>query len=563
VVLKTRPDVVVVGTGAGGAAVAWRLSELGLRVLALEAGPRFDQVTDYRLTSSDWELGGFPEKTGSRGRTAFAALQALNESEADLRSWNKATGQTNKTGRRDVSGPGYYHVRGVGGTTLGFVGEAHRMHPAAMRMHSDYGVGCDWPLAYADLEPYYVIAERLLGVAGPATPEVRWRSAPYPLPAHRLCRASAHLAEAGKKLGMHWLPNARAALSEPYDGRPACNYCGNCSRGCPLGDKGSTDVTFIRHAEASGLCEIVSDAVVTRIETAGRRVSAVRYVRNGRERRIETPILILAAGAIETPKLLLANRGSRAPEGLANGSRQVGRNLLETLHWASTGLVAEDLRSHMGLPADAICWDYNHPTAIAGVVGGCRFNSTTQEIGLVGPIAYATRLLDGFGASLKQNLRMAFGHALSVGAIGEFLPNDGTFVDLHPTLRDATGLPVARIHSRLTRQDIDRLRFMASTARKLLQAAGATMLVEEQGSYDFFASTHLFGTCRMGQRGEDSVVDAHGRSHEIDNLYITDASVFPSSGGGESPSLTIEALAIRTADHIAKGVVIPPSTPPA
>jgi choline dehydrogenase-like flavoprotein len=250
--LKQRPDVVVVGSGAGGSAAAWRLVEQGLQVLVLEAGPRFDPVRDYRLTEPNWEQTGFPEKPGSQGRTTFTALQMLGEEHSDLRSWNKAIGQLNKSGQREVSGPGYHHVRGVGGTTLQFVGEAHRLHPASMRMHSDYGLGFDWPLSYADLEPYYGIAERLIGVAGPSIQEVRWRSSPYPLPPHRLCRASARLAEAGKKLGMAWQANARAALSETYDSRPACNYCGNCSRGCPLGDKGSADVTFIRHAEASG-----------------------------------------------------------------------------------------------------------------------------------------------------------------------------------------------------------------------------------------------------------------------------------------------------------------------
>ena len=560
--MKPQYDAVIVGAGAGGSAIAWRLVQHGMRVLMLDAGPRFDPATDYRLDRPDWELKGFPHKPGSEGMYSFDEFQSLESAQDELRSWNRAIGRINKTGRREISGPGYQHVRGIGGSTLHFTGESHRMHPAAMRMRSDFGVAANWPMTYADLEPYYNVAEQLIGVAGPVDACERWRSSPYPLPPHRLCKASAHLAAAGSKLGMRWTANPRAALSLPYDGRPACNYCGNCNRGCPIGDKGSADVTFIRHAEKSDRCDIRPNAQVTHIETDGRKsVSAIRYVENGRSKRIETTRLILAAGAIETPRLLLANRSRAWPKGIANGSGQVGRNLMETSFWLSTGLIDAPLHSYRGLPADAICWDFNRPNAIPGVTGGCRFGSATQEIGLVGPIAYATRVVSGFGAALKQGVRDTLGHALSVGAIGEFLPNEGTFVSLDDKRKDAQGQPLAKIHSRLTQQDIDRLHFMAKTCRALLQAAGSKEMLEEFGSYDSFSSTHVFGTCRMGEDSKMSVVDAFGKSHEIDNLFIADASVFPSSGGGESPALSIQALAIRAADKIATGTVLAPSSP--
>lgn len=560
--MKLRHDAVIVGAGAGGSAIAWRLAQHGLQVLLLDAGPRFDPATDYRLHRPDWERGGFPHKPGSSGRHAFAELQALDSAHDDLRSWNRVIGRLNKSDRRDVSGPGYHHVRGIGGSTLHFTGEAHRLHPAALRMHSDFGVAADWPLGYAELEPYYQVAEQLIGVAGPAEPSARWRSAAYPLPPHRLCKASAHLAAAGTQLGMNWVANARAALSLPYDGRPACNYCGNCNRGCPIGDKGSADVTFARHAAHSGRCEIRPNAQVTRIETDRHgKVMAVQVVENGQSKRIDAPILILAGGAIETPRLLLANASSRWRHGLANGAGQVGRNLIETLSWNSTGRIAEQLHSFRGLPSDTICWDFNAPNAIPGLVGGCRFSSATREIGWVGPIACATRGVSGFGAELKQGVRDLLGHALSVGAIGEFLPNDGTYVDLDQTQKDELGVPLARIHSRLSAQDISRLRFMAKTCRAILRAAGSVELLEEYGTWDYFSSTHVFGTCRMGADAQSSVVNGHGQAHEIDNLYIADASVFPSSGGGESPALSIQALAIRTADRIATGSCLPPTSP--
>lgn len=558
-----RFDAVVVGAGAGGAAAAWRLCEHGLRVLLLEAGPHFDPTRDYKLNQADWERHQFPEPTGSRGALTIGQLDRLDPADADLRSWNRTIGPLVRGDTRQATGPGYWHVQGVGGSTLHFVGEAHRLHPAAMKLRSQHGAGQDWPLDYADLEPYYALCERLIGIAGPETQGDRWRSEPFPLPAHPLSPAARRLVDAGRQLGMAWQANSRAALSAVYDGRPACNYCGNCSRGCPLGDKGSVDVTFIRQALATGRLTLKAGSPVARIHgKPSGQISALDYLEGKKRHRIETPLLILAAGAVQTPRLLLANRSRHFPEGLANGSRQVGRNFMETLSWNSTGLAPGLTNSHVGLPSDAICWDFNRPDAIAGTVGGCRFNSSVQEIGFTGPIAYATRLLDGFGKGLKDTLRSSFGSAISVGAIGEFLPNEGTYVDLDPVEKDRLGIPLPRLHSSLGPDNIKRLRFMAEKSRQLLKAAGVEALREEFGAWDTFSATHVFGTCRMGSDSSTSVVNADGRSHDHPNLYITDASVFPSSGGGESPSLTIEALAVRTADSIVHGKTLPPSRPP-
>lgn len=559
---KSSFDAVVIGAGAGGAAAAWRLCEKGHKVLLLEAGPRFDPSRDYKLNRTDWERHLFPDPAGSRGEFVIATLDTLDPANNDLRSWNRATGRLVAGDTRQSNGPGYWHVQGVGGSTLHFVGESHRLHPAAMKLHSQHGKGCDWPLNYADLEPYYTLCEQLIGVAGPADQGDRWRSAAFPLPAHPLSPPARRLVDAGKQLGMNWQENSRAALSAIFDGRPACNYCANCSRGCPLGDKGSTDVTFIRKAEATGRLTLKTGCPVARFHCQPNgRITAIDYLDKKRLHTISTPIVILAAGAIQTPRLLLANHNRHCPNGLANGSAQVGRNFMETLSWNSTALIDGLTGSYAGLPSDAICWDFNAPNAIDGVVGGCRFNSSTQEIGFTGAIAYASRLIGGFGKDLKEQVRSRFGSALSVGAIGEFLPNDGTFVDLDPLQKDRLGLPLPRLHSSLGAENIKRLRFMAEKSRALLKAAGARELAEEISAYDNFAATHVFGTCRMGSDARTSVVDAQCRSHDHDNLYIVDASVFPSSGGGESPSLTIEALAVRAADAIVHGKTIPPSPP--
>ncbi|WP_299722028.1 GMC family oxidoreductase [uncultured Tateyamaria sp.] len=537
-------DAVIIGAGAGGAAAAWRLCNHGLKVLILEAGPRFDPATDYPLTNTDWERTGFPIKPGSTGAVSYGDLGALDPADADLASWNAVSGRQVNSTKRPPSATGYAHVQGVGGSTLQYVGEAHRLNPAAFRLQSDHGAGADWPLSFADLEPHYRTIEAEIGVAGAPIAGARWSAQDHLQPAHPLSTSARVLRDAGTRMGMAWETNTRAALSEPKDNRPNCNYCGNCTRGCPLGDKGSADVTFIRKAEATGRLTIHTGAQVTRlIMGANGRVRAVSGVRDGAPFEQDTPILILAGGAVQTPRLLLAND-------MANGSGQVGRNFMETLAWTSAGLLPGLTNSHKGLPADAVSWTYNAQDAVPGVVGGCRFTASTQETGLLGPMAYASRILDGYGPAFKAQMRNVFGSAIAVAGTGETIPDERSFVALDPQRVDAAGVPFAQINSVLTDNSLALLRFMASQCRAILTEAGVTELAEENGVWDRFTSTHVFGTCRMGADAATSVVDPFGRSHDIDNLYIVDASTFPSSGGGEAPVSTIQALALRMADRL-------------
>ena len=210
-------DAIVVGSGAGGGACAWALATAGARVLLLEAGPEYIPERDYRLDKADWE-GLFPHKVPTAGRHIFAPMQQLDSKYDDLRSWNHLTGLYNPGMTRAAWA--YHHVVGLGGSTLHFTGEAHRLHPAAMRMHSRFGVAHDWPVTYAELEPFYVKAEQIVGVAGATDDPQRPRSAPYPLPPHRPSFASQRLGQGFAALGLSWTPNPLAALTEPYDGRP-------------------------------------------------------------------------------------------------------------------------------------------------------------------------------------------------------------------------------------------------------------------------------------------------------------------------------------------------------
>ena len=537
-------DAVIVGAGAGGAAAAYGLCQRGASVLLLEAGPRFDPIIDYPLTELDWEKRDFPEKPGSTAAVTFAPGQKLTTAEPLLVSGSRGMGPVVISGTRWMEQ--YYHVRGVGGTTLHFTGKSHRIHPDAMKMKSRFGVAADWPINYAELEPFYAHAEELIGVAGPASQGARWRSRGFPLPPHPLSYAARTLGRGAAALGLDWQANSRAALSQSWNGRPPCNYCGGCNKGCPRGDKGSADVTFIAAALATGRCVVRPESPVVRIETdRGDRVTGVLVGRSdGTIERIPTPHLILACGAVQTPRLLLVS------DGLANESGEVGLNFMDTLDVSVGALHPDPQHGRRGLPSDAICWDFNAPDAIPGIVGGCRFYNASGESELKGLAGFALRAISGWGRAHAQSVRRLWGHALHVGAIGESLPNRNSRVDLDPEQRDQFGIPLARISAWLDEPDIARLRFMATKARELLAASGAEDIFESYSCWDWFGASHVFGTCRMGADPASSVVDADGRSHRWRNLWITDASVFPSSGGGEAPSLTIQALALRTTEKI-------------
>ena len=542
---KKKYDCIVIGSGPGGAPCAWRLASKGMDVIILEAGSRYDPYKDYPLNRDDWEIKTFPYGTGIK--YTFGNSQSLNEKYIHLKSWNKASGRLNPSANRKYLT--YHHVNGVGGTTLHFQGEAHRLNPSAFRMKTLFGVAEDWPISYEELEPFYGEVEKIIGVAGPKEIPYRQRSEPYPLPPHKLSFASQVVEKGCNKLGLELLPNSVAILSQLYRNTPPCNYCNGCVWGCPRKDKGSVDVTFIPLAEKSGRCTVLTNAFVRRIEVEKRggvkRAKGVYYFdKDGKEHFVEGDFIAVACGAVETPRLLL-NSG-------INENRLVGKNFMETVSYQAVAFHPKRLDSYRGIPIDSVIWRWNNPDPKLGFKGGFRLYPT--DASAVGPVNYALRYHDGWGDEFVKGVEKWFGHAIGVGGIGEFLPNKDTFVTVDEKVKDNFGVPVAKIQSFLGESELNILDFMSKTSKEVLKESGAEEIVEEFSTYDFFSATHVFGTCRMGKDPSKSVVGPDLRSHEIKNLLVTDASVFPSSGGGDAPSLTIEAMSLRAADLLVKNI---------
>jgi choline dehydrogenase-like flavoprotein len=500
----TEPvDVVVIGTGAGGAPILDRLARAGLSVVGLEAGKWRDPATEY-----------------AADEIAAADLYWLGD--------RLSAGDTPAAFGANNSGTG------VGGSTLHWGAFVPRAYPRDLKLHTDSGCGVDWPLEYSGLLPYYEQAERFIGVSGPG--HYPWEPARrFPLPPVPLNSPAQRMQRGFHALGLRTSEAPVATVSRNY-GQPgyperrACVACGYCHQGCVFGSKSSMDVTFIPSAVAAG-AEIRPGCFVHAIETdASGLVNAVVYRQGTEDVRQPCRALYLCAGAVETPRLLLHN-------GLANGSGQVGRNFMAHVSTQVWGTFGEEMRAHKGFPASLISEDMMRP-ADAAFAGGY----ITQSLGIV-PVTFATQVARGrglWGQPLVDYLTRYNFHA-GLGINGDCLPSPRNFLELSGE-KDEFGVPRARIFFSYGENELRMSRHGANLMTAAWQAAGARDI------WTFERSAHVIGTCRMGFDPASSVVDPWGRSHQIPNLWLSDNSIFPSALAA-NPALTIMALSLRSADR--------------
>jgi choline dehydrogenase-like flavoprotein len=498
-------DAVIVGTGAGGAPLMARLAAAGLSVVALEAGRHWNPSEDFATD----EHAQAP---------LFWNYERLSAGDDPLSFGSNNSGT------------------GVGGSTLHYTAYVPRAQPDDLRLHSEFGVGVDWPFAHAELVPYYEEVERFLGVSGPA--HYPWgppRQAGYPLAPLPLNGAAALMQRGCAALGIRTSPAPNAALSGSYyqagvGWRPACTNRGFCQAGCSTGAKASMDVTYIPFAVRAG-AEVRAGCFVTRVERDRTgRLTGVVYVKDGAEWRQRCDALFLCAGAIETPRLLLLNE-------LANSSGQVGRNFMAHTGVQLWGRFDDDVRPHKGIPG-ALISEETHRPADADFAGGYLL----QSIGVM-PVTYATQVARGlglWGRELQQHM-LGYNHTAGINILGECLPAAGNFVELSSEM-DARGLPKPRIHFTNGENERRLSAHAEAVMREIWDRAGA------RDVWAFPRNAHLIGTCRMGTSAEHAVVDAEGRAFDMPNLYLSDNSTFPSALS-VNPALTIMALALRTADR--------------
>ncbi|HSN72252.1 MAG TPA: GMC family oxidoreductase, partial [Steroidobacteraceae bacterium] len=455
--------VVVIGSGAGGGVLASELCRLGVPVVLLEAGKRYS-IADFR--NDEW--------------FAFQQLSWLDKRHASG-TWAPAQNSPDFPA---------WTVKAVGGTSVHWGALAFRMREHELRARTTYGAIegttlVDWPVSSSELAPWYAKAEDALGVTGT-----------HGIPLLPVSNNYIVLHAGAKRAGYARIANDRHAInSRPRDGRPSCLQLGFCSQGCKTAAKWSTLYTAIPQAERTGRLDLRSECTALRIATDEKgRAVGVEYVdREGSRHLQRARVVCLAAGAIETPRLLLLSESSRHPDGLANGSGQVGRNFMKHVNGSVFGLFEKPVHMERGVQMCGTVYDEDGHDPKRGFAGGYLM----QGVSLGLPFLAAVAKPGAWGRDFTRFLEQ-YSHLSGIWLNGEDMPRAGNAITLHATTRDAHGLPVANVHVDEHPNDLALRAHFYRQARGVLEAAGATDVLEG-GS---LPASHPMGTCRMSAAPE-------------------------------------------------------------
>ena len=523
-------DVVIIGAGAAGAAFAWSLAETRMNILCLEQGGWMDPA-QYPTAGSDWEMRGLGDFALSPNTRRRPEDYPVNDSDSPI-----AVSMFNA----------------VGGSTILYAGHFPRLHPSDFRVRTLDGVADDWPIDYAKLAPYYAENDRMMGVAGlagdPAYPPKQ-----VPLPPVPLGKLGETIARGFNSLGWHRWPSDSAIATRAYAGRAPCINLGPCITGCAQGAKASTDVTYWPAAVRRGV-RLATRCRVREITLGadGRADGALYYDAQGTLHRQRAEIVVLACNGIGTPRLLLNSRSASFPDGLANRSGLVGKNLMFHPYGMVVGGFPERLDGYKGPTGCGLMSQEFYETDLSrGFVRGYSF----ELLRGMGPVSTALwgmmagRLPwgDGHHAAYAD----VFARTAGVLAICEDLPELHNCVTLDPELSDSNGIPAPRIQYRLSENSRRMLEHGVARGKEVLEAAGAEWTRVDSPLR--IAGWHLMGTARMGSDPQRSVVNEWGRCHDVPNLFIIDGSVFVTAGA-VNPTCTIQAFALYAADRLQKNL---------
>jgi len=544
-------DAVIIGSGPGGATAADVLTRAGWSVVIVEKG-RNHLLDPENLTRPASDYSNDEIKFIDRfflGPDPFLEPRTFRTGPED--GDHSHVGEVNSIPST------------VGGGGTHADGKTPRFREVDFEMLSTYGPQpwadvADWPMTYDDLEPWYTMVERAIGVAGSAgaNPFAAPRSGPFPMPPGAPMFGATLSTAAAERLGFHPYPAPTAANSIPYDGRPACNNCGFCAfLGCPIHAKGDP-VALLTRTMATGRAELWPETFVSRIRIKGRRATGVDYVGpDSVERSMEARHVIIAGGAIETPRLLLLS---------GVGGELVGRHLMVHYQTIAVGIMPFDMHADRGRSVthvhdDAMIPDRRSRAAAreAGLPwlrgGMVEHSGGGTPIGEAKMSAWGSR----HGELMKESRQRR--HLWALIMQGEDLPYAGNTIDLDPTVRDVRGVPVARMTYRAGRHELVASEHHGPRIETVLTEMGATWTARTSSPGGDFQgvkrigipeSRHVMGTTRMGLDPATSVVDPFGRVHGLDNVIVADSSVFPTSSG-YGPTLTLAALAARAAGTLA------------
>lgn len=535
---RDEVDFVVVGSGAAGG-MAKELSTAGFSVVVLEQGPHL-QPADFK--HDEWAYSQNEELTWGRRKGHPQTFRRYEHEKAEI---------------VDNYSLGYAH--NVGGSSIHFSGNFWRFRPVDFMERSLLGpiAGtnfADWPISYEELEPYYTKVDWEIGVSGLAGPWDPPRSRDYPCAPMPVKSSGVLLERAGKALGYNPYPAPVAILSQPHNNRPPCIHCGFCNGfGCEVSAKSSTLVTMIPLALATGNCELRTLCTVSRINTDenGRANEVVYWEADGTVQAQRAKAVVLSANGAETPRLLFLSESSRFPDGLANSSGFVGKNLMFNGSSRAAGLFEHPINAHKSIATTRVIHDFYSIDPKHGFYGGGGIDERSLSAGRPMGAAMNSGLFSGssWGSEFKHNLVREFTHTASFNGHCTSLPLSTNNVTLDPEVKDKWGRPALRTTFMNHPDDFATMKFFMERSMELLDAVGA---VQKVGSYSEKGQTggvHLLGTCRMGDDPASSVVDKYNRSHDVSNLFMVDGSSLVTSGRGQ-PTMTIMALAFRAADHL-------------
>jgi len=550
-------DVCIVGSGAGGGMAAKVLTEGGLNVVLLEAGPPLNPDVDYKEHVWPYEL---PHRGAGIGGNALKPGNGL-ESE-----FLAPTGAWTIEGEPYTVAPDskfrWFRSRIVGGRTNHWGRIALRFAPVDFRSKTRDGLGDDWPITYDDLAPYYDKVESYIGVFGskeniPSAPDGVFMPPPKP-------RCSEIIIKRGcDKIGIPCIPSRMAILTESLNGRPACHYCGQCGRGCRLASNFSSSQVLIPPAQKTGRLTLITGAMAREVLVdKNGKANGVSYVDKASraEKRVYAKSVVIAASACESARLLLNSSSTLFPDGLANSSGMVGRNLMDSVGSDGEGYFPnmEKIPPHNhdgvgGMHVYVPWWKYDRqndfPRGYHIELGGGR------DMPGVGMFHRLVDEEEGYGTELKATCRKFYGTFIGFAGRGEMIPNPDSFCEIDPDQVDQWGIPVLRFHFKWSDHEIKMAKDMQETFRAITEAAGGTYITKPlpgdnpYGIADGGVIIHEVGTARMGSNPDTSVLNGYCQAHDVKNLFVVDGAGLVTNPD-KNPTLTILALSWRASEHL-------------